>query len=193
MNRGHRMTWSALAASSLLSLTLVVLVVYAYDTNSVARITRDRWAREGVLGATYNMPLTGERGDGRRTMFQIHNPSTLVIRAKVACNFRIYDEPVKAGPAYDGDEFWLVFPKEDIQGWFEVEQLLQMKGKSVPIMMAKFTPTNRTHQLTMKLELEFWDELGSHRTLPAQHRYFDLQRWAWIPHITEGRQIGSAS
>ena len=35
-----------------LTMTLVVLVWYAYDTNSIARVTRDRWTREGILATT---------------------------------------------------------------------------------------------------------------------------------------------
>ena len=65
-----------------LALTLVVLVWYAYDTNSIARITRDRWVREGVLTTTYSMELVGDKGQAGRTLVRIHNPSTLVVRAK---------------------------------------------------------------------------------------------------------------
>ena len=88
-------------------LTLIVLVWYAYDTNSIARVTRERWMREGVLGTTYSMELVGQKGEPGRTLFRIHNPSTLVVRARVACNFRIYGEPVGADPLYDGKETWL--------------------------------------------------------------------------------------
>src|SRR2546427_11839052 len=42
-----------------LTMTLVVLVWYAYDTNAIARVTRDRWAREGILGTTYNLTMPG--------------------------------------------------------------------------------------------------------------------------------------
>lgn len=168
-----------------LSLTLVVLVLYAYDTNAIARVTQQRWMREGVLSTTYSLQLIGEKGQAGRTLVQIHNPSTLVVRARVAFNFRIYGEPVTAGPLYDGNEVWLLFPQQMSQGWFEIESLLQMKGKTVAAMMAECTPSNRKDQLTMLLELEFWDELNARRKLPPRRHYFDFERWAWIPQLAE--------
>jgi hypothetical protein len=178
----------ALGNFLILALTLIVLVWYAYDTNSIARVARERWMREGVLSATYSMELIGNRGEAGRTLFRIHNPSTLIVRATVACNFRIYGDLIKAGPAYDGEDVWLVFPQQMSQGWFEIESLLQKKGKGVAAMIAECTQANRKDQLTMFLELEFWDELGTRRKLPARSHYFDFDRWAWIPYITEARQ-----
>jgi hypothetical protein len=133
------------------------------------------------------MELTGEKGQAGRTLFRLHNPSTLLVRATVACNFRVYGEPVDAGPAYDGKDAWLLFPHQVSQGWFEVETVVQAKGKSVATMIAERTPSNATNQLTMALELKFSDELGSERKLPPRRHYFDFDRWAWIPHLTEGR------
>jgi hypothetical protein len=178
----------ALGNFLILALTLIVLVWYAYDTNSIARVARERWMREGVLSATYSMELIGNRGEAGRTLFRIHNPSTLIVRATVACNFRIYGDLIKAGPAYDGEDVWLVFPQQMSQGRFEIESLLQKKGKGVAAMIAECTQANRKDQLTMFLELEFWDELGTRRKLPARSHYFDFDRWAWIPYITEARQ-----
>jgi hypothetical protein len=171
-----------------LALTLIVLVWYAYDTNSIARITRERWMREGVLSTTYEMDLVGTKGDAGRTLFRLHNPSTLVVRARVACNFRLYGDPITAGPLYDGQQTWLLFPQQAIQGWFEIDSLLQTKGRSIPSMIADCTPVNRENQMTMLLELEFWDELGTRRRLPARHHYFDFDRWGWIPQIADARE-----
>ena len=168
-----------------LSLTLIVLVWYAYDTNSIAQITRKRWLREGVLGTSYNFQLVGEKGDTGRTLVQIHNHSTLVVRARVNCNFKIYGQSVSGGPAYDGGENWILFPLQMSQGWFEINSLLQMKGKTVDQMITEFTQANLEEQLTMTLELEFWDELGTRRVLPRRFHYFDFNRWAWIPRLTE--------
>ena len=187
--------WSSRDATALaignfvvLALTLMVLVWYAYDTNSIARVTRERWLRDGVLSTTYAMQLTGEKGEAGRTLFQLHNPSTLIVRAKVACNFRLYGEPINAGPVYDGKDVWLLFPQQVSQGWFEIDSLLQTKGKTVAAMIAERTPANFKDQFTMVLELEFWDELGVRRKLPARSHYFDFDRWAWIPQLTEGRE-----
>ncbi len=172
----------------ILSLTLIVLVWYAFDANTIARVTQERWMREGVLATTYSMELTGQKGQPGRTLFRIHNPSTLIVRAKVTCNFRVYGQPIKAGPAYEGEETWVLFPQQISQGWFEIDSLLQKKGKNVSAMIAEHTQANRKEQLTMVLELEFWDELGARRKLPPRPHYFDFERWAWIPQLTEARE-----
>jgi hypothetical protein len=52
-------------------------------------------------------------------------------------------------------------------------------------MIAECTPANREEQLTMTLELEFWDELGARRKLPPRRHNFDFKRWGWIPDLTE--------
>jgi hypothetical protein len=172
----------------ILSLTLIVLVWYAYDTNSMARVTRERWMRDGVLSTTYSMELVGQKGQVGRTLFRIHNPSTLVVRARVGCNFCVYGDLVVADPLYDGKETWLLFPQQTSQGWFEIDSLLQKKGKSVAAMIAESTAVNRQEQLTMVLELEFWDELGTKRKLPGRRHYFDFDRWTWIPRLAEAQQ-----
>jgi len=171
-----------------LTLTLIVLVWYAYDTNAIAKVTQERWLREGVLSTTYSLQLHGEKGQAGRTLVQLHNPSTLLVRAKINFNFRVYGEPVSAGALYDGGDVWLLFPQQMSQGWFEIESLLQKKGKSVTTMIAECTSANHEDQLTMMLELEFWDELGARRKLPARRHYFDFERWAWIPQLAERRE-----
>lgn len=173
----------------ILTLTLVVLILYAYDTNVISRITKDRWDREGVLATTYNLALAESTsvGDAGRTVFQLNNPSPLVVRARVNFNFKVYDDEVSAGPLYDGREKWLVFPQQLSQGWFEVERLLNETGTSVSKMRSETSDENRKNQLSMALELEFSDELGTTRTLPRRRHYFDFQRWAWIPNLGESR------
>jgi len=61
----------------ILGLTLIVLVCYAYDTNSMARVTRERWMRDGVLSTTYSMELVGQKGQAavRCSGFTIHQRS----------------------------------------------------------------------------------------------------------------------
>lgn len=168
-----------------LTLTLLVLICYAYDTNRIARVTGDRWVREGVLGAIYSLELVGSRGDAGRTLVRIHNPSSLVVRATLNCDFRVYGEPVSAGPLYDGRDRWVVFPQQASQGWFEIDALLQAKGKNVGSLLGEATAANRQTQLTMRLTLRFEDELGAVRELPARLHYFDFERWAWIPRLGE--------
>jgi hypothetical protein len=169
-----------------LTMTLMVLVWYAYDTNSIARVTRDRWTREGILATTYSLGMPGASvGDPGHTTFQLHNGSPLVVRAKVNFNFKVYGHPVAAGPLYDGKENWLLFPHQQSQGWFEVESLLKQQGKNVTAMQAEVSEENRKRQLTIVLELTFWDEFGATRVLPSRPHYFDFKRWAWIPSLGE--------
>jgi hypothetical protein len=170
-----------------LSLTLIVLVWYAYDTNSIARVTLDRWKREGVLSTSYGFDLVGAKGTSGRTLVKLHNSSGLLVWARLSCNFRVYGEPVTFGELYDGERRWLLFPQQFSQGWFELETLVQMKGKTVATMISESTVANRKRQLTMAMELEFWDELGAHRRLPPRPHYFDFDRWAWIPELGEPR------
>jgi hypothetical protein len=81
----------------------------------------------------------------------------------------------------------MLFPQQVSQGWFEIERLLQNKGKTVKSMISEHSQVNSEQQLTMFLELEFFDELGG---LPGRLHYFDFDRWAWIPHLTEGHSTG---
>jgi hypothetical protein len=166
------------------ALTLIALAWYTYDTNLMAKISRERWVREGILSTTYGLDLLPADAAGR-TLLKLVNPSTLVVRARVNCNFRVYGVPVSNGPAYDGREVWLLFPQQFSQGWFEVEAILQQRGKTIAAMTTESTDANAAEQLTMRLELQFWDELDNHRELPARKHYFDFRRWAWIPFLTE--------
>lgn len=168
-----------------LSLTLIVLIWYAYDTNSIAKVTQERWLRDGVLSTTYSFQLVGTKGDAGRTLVQLHNPSTLVVRVRLNCNFKVYGENVKYEDSYSGEENWLLFPNQMSQGWFEIETILQKKGKTVAELITEFNQEIAKEQLTMTLELEFWDELGAERKLPPRPHYFDFYRWVWIPQLTE--------
>lgn len=60
-----------------LTLTLVALSLYTHDTRSMAKVAQEQWKRTSVLNATYSMEEVGEPGGPGRTMFCIHNPSTL--------------------------------------------------------------------------------------------------------------------
>ena len=58
----------AIGNFAILSLTLITLFWYAFDTNAIARVTSKRWRREAVLGTTYDVVLAeGNRGDAGRT------------------------------------------------------------------------------------------------------------------------------
>ena len=67
----------------------------------------------------------------------------------------------------------------------KLKSLLKQQGKNVAAMRAEVSEENRKRQLTMVLELTFWDEFGVTRTLPPRGHYFDFTRWAWIPSLGE--------
>jgi hypothetical protein len=138
-----------------LSLTLIALIFYAYDTNLLASIGQSKWERESVLNATYEIVEVNDSGGAGRILFRITNPSTLIIRAKVLCDFKIYDSPVKADDDFNGKNTWLLFPQQTSQGWFEIVPLLEQKGKTAQQMIDEYTSGNRPAQLTMDLTIEF--------------------------------------
>jgi hypothetical protein len=73
-----------IATFVVLTLTLVALVIYAADTNSIARITREQWKRQGVFDTNYKMTLGDkQKGTAGRTVFRIRNSSKCMVRAKV--------------------------------------------------------------------------------------------------------------
>lgn len=180
--------WAEIGNLIVLTLTLVVLVWYACDTNLLARVTQERWLKEGVLNTTYEMHIEhgSSVGDRARTVVKLRNPSPLLVRATVNLNLEVYGQQVSAGPLYDGHERWLVFPQQVSQGWFDVEAMLQQVGKSMAQVRSEHAPENQRRQLTARLELKFEDEFKQVRHLPVRFHYFDFGRWAWIPALGEG-------
>jgi len=168
-----------------LTLTLLALSLYTHDTRSMAKVAQEQWKRNSVLNATYSMEVRGEAGGSARTMFRIHNPSTLVVRAKVRCNFRVYGELAEYHDDFNGKKTWYVFPQQMSQGWFEIAPLLAKKGKTCRQMVAEVTEDNRCEQLTMDLEIEFRGELGDKRKLPSRKHFFDFEERRWVPYFTK--------
>ena len=168
----------------ILTLTLVALIFYAYDTNALAVISQKKWEKESVLFATYSMEGIGDKGKKGRILFRITNPSTLMLRAKVWCNFQVYGSPVEYSEDFNGKNTWYIFPGQMSQGWYEIESLLNKKGKTVEQMINEYSDENRNQQLTMDLKLEFRDELDNRRMLPSRRHYFAFNDWRWIPELT---------
>ena len=133
--------------------------------------------------------ITDKKGQAGHTRVQLHNLSTLIVHARVACNLKIYGQPVSAGSLYDGTDIWLLYPQQFNQGWFDIESVLQKKGKNIATMIYECTPENRKQQLTMLLELEFWDEFDKRRKLPSRPYYFDFNRWLWIPQLKDSSEV----
>jgi len=167
-----------------LTLTLIAIIFYAFDTNRLARLTQKRWERENLLLATYAMAITDHKGDKGRTGFAILNPSNLVLEAKVWCDFKVYGVPVNLAGAYSGKEVWTISPGQPANGWFEIESLLKQRGKTVKEMIKEYSDENRDNQLTLDLKIEFRNELGDKRILPTMKYYFVFSEWKWIPMLT---------
>ncbi len=175
-----------LANLIVLTLTLVVLIWYAYDTNTIAKITLDKWIREGILGTTYEIKMPDASvGDSGLTFFSLTNSTTQLIRANVNLNLKVYNNHVSAEALLDGSNNWLVYPLQTSKLSFEIETLLKKVGKSVKELQAETTTENRKNQLTMVLELTFTDEFATKRTLPARPHHFDFKDWVWIPRLGE--------
>jgi len=173
------------ASFLILSLTLAVLIWYAYSTHTIATVTRSKWEKETPVHlATYSMVMADTKNRSDRVLFRMNNPSTLFIKAKIRCNFRVYGDRVDDKDAYNGKETWYIFPQQESQGWFELTPLLAKKGKALQDMVNEKTPENRESQLTMDLEIDFEDELRNTRNLPARRHFFDFKAWTWIPHLT---------
>ena len=166
-------------------LTLIALILYAYDTHSIASVTKSRWERENVLSTSYSLGLAAPSKGTDRVFFRLMNPSTLVIRAKVQCNFMVYGERVDYHDDFNSKKTWYIFPQQESLGFFELSQLLAKKGKTLNDMKNEMATANKYEQLTMDLEIKLWDELGTKRRLPSRRHFFDFQEWRWVPTLTK--------
>jgi len=176
----------SIATFVVLTLTLIALIIYAYDTNLIASMARARWEREHILESYYSMTIVPRKDNDRgRTMFLVGNPSTLMLRAKVWCHLQLYGQSVEIGDDYNGQNTWYIFPQQISQGWFEISDILAKKGKTIEAMIDEVTDANDSKQLTMDLEIEFRNELEIQRRLPLRRHYFDFKDWQWIPHLSK--------
>ena len=175
-----------IATFLVLTLTLIALIIYAYDTNLIASMVRARWEREHILESYYSMTLVSRKDNDRgRTIFLIGNPSTLMLRAKVWCHLQLDGELVEIDDDYNGRNTWYIFPQQISQGWFEIADILAKKGKTIESMIIETSEADHSKQLTMDLEIEFRNELDIRRRLPLRRHYFDCKDWQWIPDITK--------
>jgi hypothetical protein len=175
-----------IATFVVLTLTLVALIIYAYDTNLIASMARARWEREHILESYYSMTLVPRKDNDRgRTIFLIGNPSTLMLRAKVWCHLQLNGESVEIDDDYNGQNTWYIFPQQISQGWFEIADILAKKGKTIESMTIEASEADHSKQLTMDLEIEFRNELDIRRRLPLRRHCFDCKDWQWIPDITK--------
>jgi hypothetical protein len=166
------------------ALTFVALVIYANDTNRMARISQSKWERETLLDATYEMVGPLEGTPMAKVIFKLHNPSRMIIRAKVWAEFKVYGIPVDPGDPYNGTNVWILYPQQVSQGWYSIEDLLSKQGKSISQMRAESTSQNEKVQLTMDLTIESRDEQKNSRKLPKRSHFFSFENKTWVPDLT---------
>lgn len=167
-----------------LSLTLIALVVYAYDTHIIANYSKLTWERASILNTTYLMEYIKDSKKGR-TVFKIINPSSLMIKARITCEFEVYGKNVEYSDDFNGKNIWYVFPQQTSQGWFEIETLLKKQKKSINEMRDEYSDKKRDKQMTMELNIEFRDEENRTRKLPSRKHYFAFNNMRWIPVLTK--------
>ena len=166
-----------------LAITLATIIKYASDTNRIANATEQKWEQEMKPKLLYEIVVDSEkRAD--KFAFRLMNPTDYMIDAKVNCNFRIYGEPVKYDPAYDGTHTWGLFPHQMSQGTIPLSGVLGKKGKNPQQMTEERNASNASKQLTMDLELDFENEVGRNARIPSRRHHFDFKRWIWIPKLT---------
>jgi hypothetical protein len=105
-----------------LSITLLVLIRYAFDTYNIAKINYKMWEQGAFLGVTYNINFIE---NNCRTIIRIINTSNLSITATVNCNLKINDIEIQSYPQFDGTRKWKIQPMESVQEWFELEDLFK--------------------------------------------------------------------
>jgi hypothetical protein len=127
-------------------------------------------------------PAAGQNGD--RVVFALINPSDLVLKAKVWCNFAVDGRRVVGDDGFEGKRVWLLFPEQESVTYFDIEPLLSKAGKNIATLRSETTATNRQTQLTMDLVLEFRDELGRTYRPPTRAHCFDFGSATWVPLIT---------
>lgn len=179
-------SWAIQAGTLIiLAITLIVIIIYGWDTHRIANATEKKWEEELKPKLMYQITKVSVENQSDRIHFQLINPTNDIIEARINCNFKIYGEPVGLSGAYDGTEKWIVFPYQMSQGSFAIDQLLASKGKNQDQLINERNDDNSKQQLTMDLKVELESETGRKRSYPQRHHYFDFLRLQWIPTLTK--------
>ena len=166
----------------ILALTLLVLIIYAWDTRRIANATEQKWEEELKPKLLYEI-IMDQNAEGH-VLFRLVNTTDYLIEAKVNCNFKVYGQPVALSDAYDGTEVWVIFPHQISQGHFYIDAILTKKGKTYAQMIQEKTAINEREQFTMDLEISFESETGRKRSYPPRRHSFYFDKGGWIPEIT---------
>jgi hypothetical protein len=183
--RHPKSQWIGTGTLIVLSITLITVAIYAYDTHSIAGATRWQLMRDGILSVTYGMRMARVGVFLDRTLFVFDNPSTLLVRAKVWCDFMVDGKPVEYHSDFNGKKTWYLYPRQTSQGYFEVSKLLDKASLSFADMVAARNDSNAETQLTMDLRIVFRDELGNRREFPTRRHFFDFKAKRWVPRLTQ--------
>lgn len=182
----NQITWALPGGTLLiLALTLVVIIIYGWDTHRIANATEKKWTEELKPKLMYQISTVSVEEQGERFLIQLTNPTNDIIGARINCNFKIYGEAVKLNGAYDGTEKWIIFPYQTSQGGFSINQLLALKRNNQFQMINERSNENAEQQLTMDLQIDLESETGRKRSYPKRHHYFDFERLQWIPTLTK--------
>jgi len=175
--------FTASAQFLVLVLTLLVLIIYAWDTRRIANATEQKWEEEIKPKLMYEMVM--DTNTVGHVLFRLINSTDYFIEAKVNCNFKIYGQPVKLSNDYDGTDVWVVYPHQISQGHFLIESILTKIGKNYNQMIREKTDDNTNEQLTSDLEIQFTSENGRKRIYPERRHYYRFDIGNWIPEITK--------
>ncbi len=175
--------FTAIGQYIILTLTLIALIIYAWDNHRIANATEQKWEEELKPKLLYDMGMNPS--DPSDVRFRLINPTDFLIEAKINCNLKIYGELISFPSAYDGSETWGIFPHQISEGHFSLDTVLAKKGKTRSEMTQNANDKNQTEQLTMDLEISFENENGRKRKYPARRHYFLFKQGKWVPELTK--------
>ena len=168
----------------ILAITLIVLIVYAIDTNRIANVSEKKWEAEITPKLTRDLQTVNPASRDPRTAFALTNHTNYFIEATVNFNFKVYGEKVGFPGPFDGSEIWECLPYRTANNPFRIDEVHAKKGKTIAQMISERNADNRCTQLTMEEEIMFQNELGRSGRIPSRRWYFDFERWPWIPFLT---------
>ena len=163
----------------LVALTTVFLLFYMIDNHKIACATE-----EGLLEA--KRPQIGfeieakSAGPDFHTFVRVINHSNFFCNVFVSLNMRIYGQTIKHSPKYDGEEPWLLLPKQITGGWFSINELLNKVGKNLQ-EVAVDKSYEQSNKITIDLTIRAKGITGGETNYPSLHWYFQISpKVAWI-------------
>ena len=133
----------------ILSLTLLVLIQYAYDTNRVANITRDFNLTPNVMLKLSSTLLTNKEYD---IGFDLLNQSSFYVKAFVNVELKCYNDSINiSNDVYYGKRPWILPPNAFVHGHFHLnDNLLKPSNRTIAELKQKGEDINA---LSMKVKI----------------------------------------